>query len=114
MGGGVRDNESRVYFGRYRGLQSVTLSNFATFVITCAMSLSLICGEGTVLWVIKVTDWHCKSDINTGIVFLPKKTVRLSRTRGGQINPPPSDFFWLKSLWLDRLSKDLVRLFFVC
>ena len=33
---------------------------------------------------------------------------------GGQIDPPPLDFFGFKILLLDRLSKALAQLFLVC
>ena len=33
---------------------------------------------------------------------------------GGQIDPPPLDFFGFKFLLLDRLSKALAQLFLVC
>ena len=41
-------------------------------------------------------------------------TLEALRGGGGQIDPPPLDFFGFKFLFLDRLSKALAQLFLVC
>ena len=50
--------------------------------------------------------------INEGvrIIINPRSLER----RGGQIEPPPLDFFGFEFLLLDRLSKALTQLFLVC